>query len=479
MGATLDRYLSSFGQALSQLANTPPPAAGPPPTSMAARGQRNVEANQARASFAEEQAMGAPQPGGGEGAGTFEQPSLMTELPMLPGETFEQNQAAEARSREGMGAPTQLQAAPAPTFEQPGVAQVEPPAAGGGPARTPGSMEIDDVRSPEDMFAAANPEQIEGGVKALETALEEGGSSLDEAYAKMTGGPPDTRLTREEKGQLLMEFGLGILAQGAMEGEGLAAVGASGLSTLQSAREMKEAKRTRPTEERQAQLEMDLTEAQIEAARRTDKEVTTNSDGNMIIVDTESGRTITVTDAEGNPVAADPDNQQRYEREVARDMYRAVRCTGKSGDELERCETAALAYAAGGAGTVLAFPEIMDRENTEAALGVLLDDDARFTRHLIPSSGERKTIEEMTGSERAEVVRELSKVWGITPEGQEDEGDPPPPGWNAPNVGISQEEARQITRGQKVPHPSGVGWIANREGRLVRLDENNEVMGAE
>jgi hypothetical protein len=371
------------------------------------------------------------------------------------------------------GAPTELQAAPAPTFDGPEVGQVAP-VEGGGAAEPSGPMEIDDVKSPEDMFRAASPEQISGGADVLEESLKENGSSIDEAYGEMTGGPPDTRLSREEKAQLLMEFGLGILAQNPMEGEGLAAVGASGLSTLQRGREMRETKRTRPGEERQAQLEMDLTEAQIEAARRTNKEMTTDSDGNMIIVDTESGRTIKVEDAEGNPVAGDPDNQQRYEREVARDMYRAVRCTGKEGAALERCETAALAYAAGGAGTTLAFPEIMDRENTEAALRVLLDDDARFTEHLIPSTGERKTVSEMNGSERAEVVRETAKLWGIDPAGQDE--DPAPTGWEG--VGMTQDDARRIRPGQRIKHPDG-GWVANRDGRLVRLDDNGQEMGAE
>ena len=471
MGAALEQYLSSFGQSLQQLAQQP----GQPP------GMQPSSFDQPPSP------VGAPSfpPGAGGGAASAPPPDPSFELPQLPGESDQQHQAQYDRSMGEVGQsfetgdPTQLNAAPAPTFEAPGVGQVAPGAGGGpagGPAAEPGSMEIDDVKSPEDMFAAASPEQISGGADVLEESLKEQGSSLDEAYGQLTGGPPDTRLSREEKAQLLMEFGLGILAQNPMEGEGLAAIGASGLSTMQSARDMKEAKRTQPMEERQAQLEMDLTEAQIAAAQRTNKELTTNSDGNMIIVDTESGRTIKVEDAEGNPVTGDPDNQQRYEREVARDMYRAVRCTGKEGDELERCETAALAYAAGGAGTTLAFPELMDRENTEAALRVLLDDDARFTEHLIPSTGERKTVSEMNGSERAEVVRETAKLWGIDPGEQDD--DPPTPGWNNPNIGMTEDEARQLGPNQRIPHPDG-GWVAHRNGRLVRLDENGQEMGTE
>ena len=471
MGALLDQYLSSFGQSLQQIAAPP----GGPPQSMADRGAANVEASQARASF--EEPVGAMPPPGGGGEATF------TELPMMPGETPEQNQAALDRSMGAQpqagqtfetGDPTKIETAAAPTFEQPELAQIDMDTL---PERK-GPMKPEDVKTPQDLFAAADKEQIEGGIKALEGVLEEKGTTLDKAYENMTGGPPDTRLSREEKGQLLMEFGLGILSQNPQEGEGLAAVGASGLSTMESAREMRETKRTRPAEERKEQLEMDLTEAQIEAARRTDKEITTDKDGKMIIVDVESGRTISVTDSEGNPVAADPKSQQRYEREVARDMYRAVSCTGLEGEEMSRCETRALAYAAGGAGTAIAFPEIMSREATEAALRVLLDDNARFTRHLIPSSGERKTISNMSGAERAEVVRELAKVWGIRPDDDEDGDEPAPSGWNHPNVGMTEEEARGIELGSRVRHPDG-GWVANRDGRLVRLDDKNRVMGAE
>ncbi len=461
MGAALEQYLSSFGQSLQQLAQQP---GGQPP------GMQPSSFDQPPSP------VGAPSfpPGAGAGEASAPPTEASFELPQLPGESPEQHQAQYDRSvgqSFETGVPTELEAAPAPTFEGPEVGQVDPSTM---PER--GSVKPEDVKTPEDMFAAASPEELEGGIKALESVLEEQGSSLDEAYGNMTGGPPDTRLTREEKGTLLMQFGLSILAQNPMEGEGLAAVGAAGLSTMQTAREMRETKRTRPAEERQQQLEMDLTEAQIEAARRTNKEITTNKDGNMIIVDTETGRTITVTDAEGEPVAAGADSQRKFEREVSREMYRAVRCTGMDGAELERCETAALAYAAGGAGTTLAFPEIMDRENTEAALRVLLDDDARFTQHMIPSTGERKTISEMNGSERAEVVRETAKLWGLQVDEEEEEGTPT--GWNNQNVGMTREEARRVGPGQRIQHPDG-GWVANRDGRLIRFDENNQEMGAE
>ena len=166
------------------------------------------------------------------------------------------------------------------------MAEVAPVNGGGGaaPVPEPGSMDIDDVKSTDDMFAAATPEQIEGGIKAMEGVLEEQGTSLDEAYANMTGGPPDTRLTREEKGTLLMQFGLSILAQGPMEGEGLAAVGAAGLSTMQTAREMRQAKADAPAKERALRLEERKTESEIQRNEMQGKEIGTDSDGKLLII---------------------------------------------------------------------------------------------------------------------------------------------------------------------------------------------------
>jgi len=388
----------------------------------------------------------------------------------LPTRTFDEEE-------EEVTQPTPEGEAPAlPPGTEP-TAPGEPRGRGKGGAQVAEGEEIlqaDDVENPEDLMAAATDEEIKAGTDVVEAQLEEQGSSLDEAYEKVTGGPPDTRLSREEKGQLLMEFGLRMLAYSGQEGAEFEAIGRAGIETLGSARAMKEAKRRRPREEEREALEMDLTRAQIEAARRTKKEVTRDAEGNMIIVDTETGKRINVTDSDGNPVPAGAETQQRFEKEVAREMYRAVRCTGLSGEELQTCEVAALAYATGGRGVVLAFPEVMDRENTTAALEVLLDKDAQYTQHTIPSTGEKKLISEMTGAERAEVVREYAQMWNVEPDKPRGEGEADTPrGWET--VGMTQDEARQLQPGQKVPHPDG-GFVANRNGTLVRLNENGEVM---
>lgn len=514
MGALLDQYLSTFGQSLQALSAPPGgaqtfPAAGP--------GSQPLDPNLAAMP---QPPTFQPQPGGMTAAGlpvgqTFdtggqvmtapapsfeEQPTpgvegvpggggAATPQPLMPFEeeqpvdlpTFEEPPPTPPGTvpAEGLpgGTPPIVRpedAAPAP--EGAAAAPGEPRGRGKGGAQVEEGEEIlqaGDVESPEDLMAAATDEEIAKGTDVVEQQLEEQGSSLDEAYAKVTGGPPDTRLSREEKGQLLMEFGLRMLAYSGQEGAEFEAIGRAGIETLGSARAMREQKRRRPIEEQKEQLEMDLTRAQMEAAQRTRKEVTTDAEGNMIIVDTETGNRINVTDADGNSVKGGAQEARRFEKEVAREMYRAVRCTGMSGDELQTCEVAALAYASGGAGTVLAFPEVMDRENTTAALKVLLDEDAQYTKHTIPSTGERKTIADMTGEERAEIVAEYAKMWGVQPDEPRGTAEEAPTGWEA--VGMTEEEARQLPPNQRVRHPDG-GFVANRDGKLVRLDENGQVM---
>lgn len=505
MGALLDQYLSTFGQSLQQLAAPPGgaqtfptegPGAQPLDPSLAAMPQEPTFAQQQPAggmtaagvpvgqtfdtggavATVPAPSFEAPGPAGVEGVPGAGGPAA--EQPLLP---FDQEQPVELPT---FGAPEEQVTQPTPPTGPPeglppGTEGTVPAAEPGEPrGRGKGGAQVeeggevlrpDQVETPEDLMAAATNEEIDKGIDVVEQQLEESGSSIDEAYGKVTGGPPDTRLSRREKGQLLMEFGLRMLAYSGQEGAEFEAIGRAGIETMGSARAMKEAKRRQPIEEQREQLEMDLTRAQIDAAKRTKKEVTQDADGNMIIVDVETGKQIKVTDSDGNPVAAGAKDQRRFEKEVAREMYRAVRCTGMSGEELKTCEVAALAYASGGAGTVLAFPEIMDRENTTAALKVLLDEDAQYTKHTIPSTGEQKTIAQMTGEERAEVVAEYAKMWGVEPNQPRGTAAEGPTGWEA--VGMSQEEAGQLAEGQRVKHPDG-GWVWNDGGNLVRLNDD-------
>jgi hypothetical protein len=115
----------------------------------------------------------------------------------------------------------------------------------------------------------------------------------------------------------------------------------------------------------------------------------------------------------------------------------------------------------------------MDRENTTAALKVLLDEDAQYTKHTIPSTGEQKTIAQMTGEERAEIVAEYAKMWGVEPNQPRGTAAEGPTGWET--VGMSQEEAGQLPEGQRVKHPDG-GWVLNDGGNLVRLGDDLQPM---
>lgn len=460
MGAALEQYLSSFGQSLQQLAQpSQQPGTG-------RRGTGPVMPPQGAPAFEE-----------GAGAGeasldpSFEQPPGGRGAPGSPmggmGQTFE------------TGDPTQLNAAPAPTFEEPGVGQVAPVEGGGpagGPAAEPGSMEIDDVKSPEDMFAAASPEQISGGADVLEESLKEQGSSLDEAYGQLTGGPPDTRLSREEKAQLLMEFGLGILAQNPMEGEGLAAVGASGLSTMQHAGAMRQEKADAPARERAARLEERKTESEIQRNEMSGKEMGTDADGNLIIIDKADNSSTIVRDAEGAPIPAGVD-EDAFEKEVVKDMYMQVECQGLEGDAMQACERRALGFVIGA--REIAFPELMQFKNVTAVWDMLNDDDRQSMRYTLRSTGETKRWKDMSDVEQDEVAdrylqqleRSLDRVSTRNAPDAEEQEAPPPIGWNAPGIQLPENIARQIPEGQSIQNPAG-GWIENDGGTFKRVNED-------
>ncbi len=521
MGALLDQYLSTFGQSLQALSAPPGgaqtfPAAGPgsqpldpnlaampqPPTfqpqpgGMTAAGlpvgqtfdTGGAVATAPAPSFEAQPGTVEPLPGGGGGPAeaqplmpfdeeapppdlpTFEEPPP-TPPGTVPAEGLPGGTPPIVRPEEGAPAPEGAAAAPA--------APGEPRGRGKGGAQVEEGGEIlqaGDVESPEDLMAAASDEEIKAGTDVVEQQLEEQGSSIDEAYAKVTGGPPDTRLSREEKGQLLMEFGLRMLAYSGQEGAEFEAIGRAGIETMGSARAMKEAKRTRPGEERKSQLETDLLEAQITRERGANNELVTDANGNMVSVNKATGAVTPILDAEGNPVTGETDTKQ-FESQLNREAYRQY-FIDTVGECDSACERGALAYSKGGAATV-AFPELMRADQTDRVMKVFENPDNSSRKYPVPSTGETKRWKDMTEEEKFEVAngfveRRMRIMDTGGPGGPDAGGDhrPAPTGWkNFEAAGLTEEIARQIPPGQAVDHPDG-GRITNRNGTLVRENDD-------
>lgn len=132
--------------------------------------------------------------------------------------------------------------APQPTPAMPPAQAAQPTqpgaAAGGGAMMQGGDTEF------RQRFKETPREQQVAFADKLEQSLERGNQSIDSAYddlVKQLGSPPagDEKLTREEKGMFLMEFGLNLMANssGQAYGQDLGgAIGASGASALQGHR---------------------------------------------------------------------------------------------------------------------------------------------------------------------------------------------------------------------------------------------------
>jgi len=91
------------------------------------------------------------------------------------------------------------------------------------------------VNDPNEM----SPEEQAGAVAKMEQDLEGGGSSIEDAFRqaseKMEINPDDLKLTKKEKGLMVMEFGLALMAASsgdAYGGDIGGAIGSAGLSTL-------------------------------------------------------------------------------------------------------------------------------------------------------------------------------------------------------------------------------------------------------
>jgi len=167
-----------------------------------------------------------------------------------PSQSMMQSQPAPA------GAPVSALAAPALAAPMsPGPReQMGPPQ----PSATPG-------RSFKDLWDETPKPEKRKFADDLETSLKRGNQTIDKAYDEMIqqlGTRPSGKLSREDKGMLLMEFGLSLMANSARGRQGNdlgGAIGASGLQTLGSYQKM--------TKGRQAGYDAQVSEIQGERSK--------------------------------------------------------------------------------------------------------------------------------------------------------------------------------------------------------------------
>lgn len=218
-------------------------------------------------------------------------------------------------------------------------------------------------------FKDAPKEAREQQVTKLEATLKQGNQTIDQAYDEMVkqlGAPPEKhkKLSREEKGMLLMEFGMSMLANSR---KGFAtAAGEAGSQTLGSYAQMSQG----------PALQYDASRAAIEGARTKDKATLarqsalesvktppgggsklpgkfTGEDGYVYFYD-ENGVAKKATDESGKPIKGDVsggasargfESDSKYKRYL--EIYGVNPLSGEplSGIDLERVKRDALDFA--------------------------------------------------------------------------------------------------------------------------------------
>ena len=355
-------------------------------------------------------------------------------------------------------------AAATPTFDMaagPGGINPEP----GGPQ--PAMPQVEAQQQPDrsgefeatpDSFAGmsneADPKDIDNATKAIEKALNEKGTTIDEEHAKVTGGKEEKSeddpkgetkgegLTRQEKALILMEFGLNLMASsGSGEGTLAGDIGQAGGAALGGHIGRKQASKQAEIDRMEREQKSRLTEAQIKKAETPTATIKTDKSGNFISI--SGGVSTPILDASGEPVSAA--NVEKFNSEVDRQAYEDLECVDLSGKALKSCKRRALAYGKGG-GAKVAFPEIERASQIKDVMNNLEDPDRKSAKYRVPSTGQTKRWKDMTPSQQDEVARGFvdrrMRIW-------ENAGEAKAPAVKASDIlaGLSEADLAQLKPG--------------------------------
>ena len=404
MGKLLDEYLAASLPALQAIvADEEPPQPSMPP------GVEGIAQPEGATTFPMGPEAGPMQ---GQPIGPGGQPTAPMGAMPPPG-------AGMAPSFGGAPAPGGPGAAMPPGGPEPAM----PPAAGAEPEQDrSGEFE----KGPDSFMGMADeqdPKDIDAAVKTMESQ----GIDIDQQHADLTGteayeseddpkgekaGKGDEKkMTRQEKGLILMEFGLSLMASsGSGTGTIGGDIGQAGGAALSGHMGRKAARQKTLDEAEDKRLERDLKQAQIDKAKRQPSTVKTDKDGNYIRI--IGGEATPILTPGGERVSAD--NAEKFNTDVDRQAYEELECEGLSGSELKSCKRRALAYAKGG-GAKVAFPELERADQTDKVMKNLEDPDKKSAKYHIPSTGETKRWKDMTPVQQDEVatgfVDRRMRIW--------------------------------------------------------------------
>ena len=456
MGKLLDSYLQQYGNQLTILADPQP--AGPP-----------IQQPSGATTFGLPQ---QPRPGAPM---SFMAPGPVAQGPIsrgVPGATPGIAPPSVLAPEQGMMKRTPLTRT-LPEEAGPPSELAGPPALAPEEEKKGGSKGMDFQQVMED----ADDEEIEAAIGAME----ESGVDLDRAYAQATGRTPHPEMSRKEKGALLMEFGLRLLAHSDTGyGDTLGDIGRAGLETMggmyqrraaegETARKIAKERRLTAREEREqrsSRLRDALTRAQTRKAERENLKIETSADGNLMIVNVDTGTAKTVTDKEGKPVKADPSTQSLFASQVEKATYEGEFCAGLTGSELKACKQRATAYAKGV--REIAFPGVLRADVTDRVMKNLEHPDNRSRKYPVGPNRDLKRWKDMTFEEQEEVGNRLvDRQVSIIQQASGMQTTSPPAAGDK-QFGLSSEQVASIPEGKTATLSNGKK-VKKQGGKLVEV----------
>lgn len=401
--------------------------------------------------------------------GTFAQPAPPTPTfgSVVPNDT-------QAPAETFSGQPQEQVADASSTFQSPPYADSAP----GGATPDQGTD-----TGPHSFHAIAqqNPGIIKRGVNLLMQHLG-GEQGLDAAYQKLTGRPP-AGLSRQEKGTLLMEFGLRTLAHNDGLHTGLEAIGQAGAETIGSARKLREqnyklledtertqeAKKRGEAEQHLREIQGRLYEAQAKKAEQDKYQLKSDAQGRLIRIDMTTGASQVVLGEDGKPIMAGADSKQ-FASEIDRSAYEGAFCEGLTGDAAKQCRQRAVIFSKGGAPD-LAFPEFQRTQIAQRLMTMLENPDNKRTKYRLPD-GTMKAWADMDGDEKVRAADLLVDRWDALAKGKLGQKVTAAPSAEN-NFGLSEEQGKSIAEGKMAKLSNGT-FVAKRNGKLIQVDKDGK-----
>ncbi len=444
MGQLLSNYIATTLPALKSIvADQQQPQPALPP------GQIGTVPTQPQPAMPPPGAAGIQQP---EGARTFpmaEPEPIMGQHLSPQGEALYPMATMAAR-----GSPT------FPETQAPKGQPTMPPPTGDVPEQPDRSIEFE---KGEDSFMGmaekADDEQINKSIDVLDDQLQAQGSNIDQKYDEVTKSQPGVAdkqgLTRKEKGLILMEFGLNLMAaSGTGTGTAAGDIGQAGAAAFKGHMGRRQAQREAEIEREEREQKRRLTEAQIAKMERPDMELGEQG-GMQVLINKQTGEATPVL-MDGQPVPAG--QRDKLEFEIKKEAFMSA-----YGDQIKdpaELERRAVAFA--NSVRQVAFPELARADAAKSIIRELNKAENASQKFLIGDKEVR--WKNMSYDEKTRVATEMVDMAMKAVQGGVTSSD----GAGA-NFGLSDDQVAGMEPNTKYKLTNGK-WVSKRNGKLVEVE---------